>query len=273
MVAIFYLFCIYITPNEDVREGYFAALERHWPSGKVKHDRGSLRWFYGIWFCVFQVLPTRVTTLAATEYYQAVACPLSQKLTYSRAAISAVQAVSTSMCLISILMFYRRLKVQIGPHHCIKKLAAFKGVVFITMTQTVIFSALQAAKVLKPTKTVSYLDITLGVPAFMTCCEMFLFSLFFLWPFWPSPYLSSSPKAHENGQYVRHGFWKALLDVFNVWDIISGVFFRYKLLWTWPTKYESQKPIGMPKARGLKVLNPNGTESSSLLETLPHASV
>jgi hypothetical protein len=251
MVSLFYLFCTYITPDENTRETFFVGLERQRRTGKTKHDRGSLRWFYGIWFFVFQVLPSRVITLAATEFYEARACPLSKKLTDSRAAISAVQAVSTATCLLAVLMFYGRLKTEIGKNHCVTKLAALKVVVFVTITQQLIFSILQAEKVLKPSETVSYLDITIGVPAFMTCCEMFLFSLFYLWAFWPSSYIA---RTHGQGAYVKHGFWRGLWEVVNVWDIISGVFFRYRLLWTWPSKKESNKPVGMPIVGGLTVI-------------------
>jgi hypothetical protein len=262
MVAMFYLFCTYITPNEDTREAFFVKLERQGRRGTMKHDRGSLRWFYAIWFCVFQVLPARVSTLIATEYFEATACPLSTKLTDSRLAISAVQAVSITMALGAILLFYRRLKADIGKHYCIRKLAVFKGVVGVTTLQTLIFSILQVEKVLTPSETVSYLDITLGVPAMMICCEMLIFSWLFLWPFWPSPYLPSHPMAKENGYTGKHGFWRALLEVVNVWDIISGVFFRYKLLWAWPRKSEMQTPIGMPKVGGLKVISSNSSNSS-----------
>lgn len=272
MVAMFYLFCTYITPNEDTREAYFAALERQGRHHKEKHNRGSLRWFYIIWFCVFQVLPTRVCTLVATEIIQARACPLSTKLTNSRLVISAIQTISILIGLAAILRFYARLKAHIGKHYCIRKLVVFKGVIGITTLQTLIFSILELEKELVPTKTVSYLDLTLGIPAMMTCCEMLIFSCLFLWPFWPSPYLPSSDMATEIGYVRRYGFWSAMWEVVNVWDIISGVFFRYKLIWHWPGKKDMQTPIGMPKVGGLKVLDSNSSGKSTK-EVAPEALV
>ena len=147
-------------------------------------------------------------------------------------------------------------------HSALFKLVTFKAIVFIQLFQTVVFPALDQAGVLKPAKTVALDDWTVGMPAFMTCCEMFLFSIAFLFPFRPGPYLppkgtdGMSPEALRAAQTQyqhRHGFIHALLDVLNLWDILSGIWFHYTVVPYFFRKDYNE--AGMPPAGGLKVID------------------
>ena len=149
------------------------------------------------------------------------------------------------------------------------KLVTFKLIVFIQLIQLVIFPALEEAGILKPAKTIALDDWTVAMPAFMTCCEMLIFSILFLYPFRPNPYLppkGTDGKSQESLDAVRsqyrhrHGFFRALLDVLNIWDIISGIWFHYKVVPYFVDRLYNE--AGMPSAGGLKVIDSEGSNST-----------
>jgi len=68
-------------------------------------------------------------------------------------------------------------------------------------------------------------DFVVGTPAFMTCCEMFLISVIFLWTFTAEPYLnlrSELPRCRGTGG--------ALLDCLDVRDILKGYWYIIKII-------------------------------------------
>ncbi|KAF2491117.1 hypothetical protein BU16DRAFT_566032 [Lophium mytilinum] len=250
LCSIFLLFLAYVAPHEETRLEFFHSLERQsrWKKGQKKHDNGSLKWFYVIWLCVFQLLPVRIITTTASEVIQGVICPLNQK--NPKLAVVSVQSASTIIGLFAVLTFYHRLRPTLKPHGAMTKLLVFKCVIAVTLIQNALFSAFSSAGTLKPSKTASFRDLQTGTPAFMTCCEMLIFSIGFVWPFSPKPYLPG----HTKQQYhKRYSTWHALKDVFNVWDIVSGVWFRYKVIAVFPFRTKPTPQIALPKSGTLKV--------------------
>lgn len=59
----------------------------------------------------------------------------------------------------------------------------------------------------------------------MTCCEMFLISVVFLWTFTAEPYL----QLRESMPRVK-GIWGALVDVFDFRDILYGCWYVVKIV-------------------------------------------
>ncbi|KAF2238186.1 hypothetical protein EV356DRAFT_508855 [Viridothelium virens] len=270
LVALFYLCLNYATPEEGQREAFFRELERIDARKKTKlHNQGSLRWFYVIWFLVFQSLVSRFFTTISTWVSTATLCPLNHDIIYAKVIISVIESFSTSLALTGIITFCTRLRPIMRAHQVLAKLVTFKLIVFIQIIQTVIFPALSQAGVFTPAKTVAIDDWTVGIPAFLTCCEMLIFSVAFLHPFRPGPYLppkgadsNSMESLHAAGsQYQqRHGFWHALLDVLNLWDILSGIWFHYAVV---PYFFHKDyNEAGMPAAGGLKVIESESSGSA-----------
>lgn len=232
VVAIFLLFLAFVCPDPREHEAYFANLERRDNKQKVVHDHGSLRWFYYIWIMVFQILPARLLCSIATWIIHAVLCPLDPKLGDASIVIEVFESVFTVLALMSLLRFYRRLREPLKSRNAIGKLVVFKIMIFISIVQTPVFSGLLQGGVLSPSEHISYQDWSIGVPAFCTCCEMFIFSLLFLWPFSAKQYSHREPDAEKLGQRrrARLGFFAALLDSLNILDVIRGAFFHKKVV-------------------------------------------
>lgn len=224
LVAIFLLFLSFVCPHTAQRDDFFANLEPRWPNGKVKHERGSLRFYFCIWILVFQLLPSRIVLSIAYWIVHTTLCPLDPELLKASIVIEVVESLFTTLTLVSIIVLYRRLKTELRGHGALSKLVMFKLIVFIQIIQGPIFSGLLGGKVLKASEHISYEDWSVGIPAFCTCCEMFIFSIIFLFPFTAKPYIYRVPD-HENIGYRRNAsmsFGSALLDALSPWDVISG---------------------------------------------------
>lgn len=242
LVGLFLLLVGYIAPDEKTRLGFFASLER-WQddSGTPAHNKGSLRWFFAVWIMVFQLLPGRVITTVMAEVVQARICASSKKYRGWISILAAVQAVQTLICIFGILQFYRRFRPELRKHGVPMKLIAFKSIVGIQLSQRVIFTMLLRRGRLHPSQHISYLDLAVGFVPFLTCIEVFLFSVLFLWTFSAAPFGanggdSRSFPGQENGPLaaVQHeaklDFTPALLQVLNVGDIVKGTWWRFKLM-------------------------------------------
>jgi len=94
----------------------------------------------------------------------------------------------------------------------------FKLVVFIRFVQAWAFSLLLEKGVVKTSPSFSHDDLLWGVPALLTCAEMFLFSIGFWYAFSSSEYSSS---AHPRDRPLP--LWKAVLDALNPWDLMMGI--------------------------------------------------
>jgi hypothetical protein len=92
----------------------------------------------------------------------------------------------------------------------------------IDLIQALTFRILASTHVFAPTEHVAYYDLAACNPAFMTCCEMLTFSILFIWAFGPSPY-----KAGQQGGAHKRSAGKAIVDVFNVINILQGFAFMF----------------------------------------------
>lgn len=172
---------------------------------------------------VFAILPGRFATSIAAWVIQGKFCPFSKQLIDGGQVVQYVETAQTIITLVAILNFYRRLRVELKPHKVLMKLAVFKLIVAIQTLQQMIISILITYHVMKPLRTISFLDWLTGFPNFLTCCEMFVFSVAFIFPYSPSTY-----KAIRNPEPGQHmGFWRALLEVWNVMDILKGTWFIF----------------------------------------------
>lgn len=152
-------------------------------------------------------------------------CPLKYQLGKISLAITVIESVSTSICITSVITFAMRVAADLKGTGTRGKLISFKGIVGVTLTQTPIFIGVTSYGVFHRTKHVSIFDFTVGTPAFITCCEMLLISVVFLWTFSATPYLnlmSSMPR--------RRSLGGAFLEVLDIRDILKGCWYTTKVI-------------------------------------------
>lgn len=133
--------------------------------------------------------------------------------------LQVIRFVSVAVAFLNILAVYTRLRSDLHAHKPFLKLVGIKGIVFLSFVQNVIFTILRSADALKPTSTLSYNDITFGLPNLLLCIEMLLFSFLHLVAFCSTPYYVSARASYEGGTLGV----KAIAAACNPVDIMSGV--------------------------------------------------
>ena len=176
-----------------------------------------------IWILVFQLLLGRIATTIAQEYVEARFCTLSTKLRRAQIIVTLIQSLDTTLAVVAIIRFELRMKEELKGHLALLKLVTFKGIIFIDLIQASIFRILASTHAFTPTEYVTYFDFSVGTPAFMTCCEMFIFSVLFILAFGFSPY-----KAARRGGAHKLSVGKAIVDVFDISDILQGFAFMFR---------------------------------------------
>ena len=133
--------------------------------------------------------------------------------------LQVIRFVSVAVAFLNILAVYTRLRSDLRAHKPFLKLVGIKGIVFLSFVQNVIFTILRSADALKPTSTLSYNDITFGLPNLLLCIEMLLFSFLHLVALNSTPYHVSGRDGYEGGTLGV----KAITAACNPIDIMSGV--------------------------------------------------
>ena len=167
---------------------------------------------------VFQILPAKLILNILVWTLGSVECPLKFKLSRTATALSVIESIATSICVLGIVWFARRMAPDLKPHRVVYKLLSFKGIVGITLTQAPVFQLFAQYQWFKRTDYVSVFDFAVGTPAFMTCVEMFAVSVIFLWSFSAQGYLDLSRELPRT-----RGLGGALLEVADARDIFWGV--------------------------------------------------
>jgi hypothetical protein len=175
------------------------------------------------WVMVFQILVVRLITLAATLGVSGTECKELAGRSKARTVINVISVLSTIVCLMGILSFYKAVRPSLVACRPIAKLISLKLIVALDVLQSLIFSALSNSGDIKPTKFLTLPDLLIGTPGLMLCAECFLFSLLFLWSFNARPY-SASRLAGGQTSASRIGVCGALFHVLNISDVIVGLF-------------------------------------------------
>jgi hypothetical protein len=167
-----------------------------------------------------------------------VVCPFSNTQRVVLLVINIFNTFQMILCIMALLRTYMKLKPYLAGHSIVKKAAFFKGIIGVQALQRIIFSALVGRSVLKPTRTISYMDWAAGVPDFMTVCEMFLVCWFFIGPYSASMFRPGRDGSVEAAGKTatataapveRRSFLMAWIDCLNPSDLIRGFFFTFKL--------------------------------------------
>lgn len=193
---------------------------------------------------VHQNLPVRLIATIVTIAISGSECKLSKHHKRAQAIINIIQAVSTTICIVGILQQTKMLKLALGGYKIITKLLALKLIIFLDVLQSLIFSILSNTGDIKPTKTQSLPDLLIGTPELIVCCECFIFSLLYFWPYSARSYTARKHDANQQS-YPRMGFFRAIIDVMNISDIITGGFYMV-VAWR-EGRYEKFTPVDSRK--------------------------
>ncbi|KAJ4256182.1 hypothetical protein NW762_009260 [Fusarium torreyae] len=168
--SFFLLLCDYVSPHRDQRDVFFATKRKN-----------GMKWFKTRWVMIFQMPVVAIITSVATDVTEAagVFCQYSNKPRYAKIWLQVIMSLSLVASVAAILQMYGLLKKDLAHHRPFLKLTAFKIVVGLTFIQEIIFSILSDQGVLKPTDTLTYADVHIGIPNLLICIEMVPLALFF----------------------------------------------------------------------------------------------
>ena len=203
-------------------------------------------------YCFVRVFFTIVAVLAEAG---GVYCEESLSPKYAHVWVQVCEAISVTVAMFCLIQFYIQLKDDLAEHRPFLKVLCIKLVIFFSFWQTVSLSYYDAhichsanrpvqivisfassdKGPLQPTKYLAYPDIKVGIPSVLLCIEMSIFAVMHIFAFCWKPYslkhsyadplhqpgggLSGGADGASNLRYK--GFWYALFDAFNPWDIIK----------------------------------------------------
>ncbi|KAF4339938.1 hypothetical protein FBEOM_6163 [Fusarium beomiforme] len=154
--SFFLLLCDYVSPNRDQQDTR--------------------------WVMIFQMPVIAIGVAIATDITQAagIFCESSNSRHFANIYLRIIMSISLGVSVLSILQMYMLLKKDLAHHNPMLKLTAFKIVVGLTFIQGIIFTILDDQNVLKPTDTLTYADVHIGIPNLVICIEMVPLALFFM---------------------------------------------------------------------------------------------
>ena len=213
VASLFELFVLYLVPedSESKRRAYFDALERIGRFDKQKvHDFGSYRWYkvcsdhiaaarlliycQVIRLCVYQFVPFSVLVVIITEAAAPFQCPNGKPAKATKAITSAISIISTLVAVLAIIRFYIRLRPELRKFGAVSKLFGLKSIVGITTLQLFVITIIENQPSLEyGTSTISGGDIASGIPNWLTCLEMMVFTTLYFFAFTSKPVSPSNP--------------------------------------------------------------------------------
>ncbi|RKF77341.1 Transmembrane protein 184C [Golovinomyces cichoracearum] len=247
IASFFALLCHYIAPNLHDQKTYFRGIkpmEWVWPLNWFKFccaiawrtPSSGLTWFNIIWTGVYQYCFIRVTmTIVAiiTEYY-GIYCESSQSPVFAHIWVMVIEGLAVTIAMYCLIQFYVQLRGNLSQHRPFLKILAIKLVIFLSFWQTFMINVLTstAFNIIKPSPTIGYPDLKIGIPSLLLCTEMAIFSILHLYSFPYQPYTESGQKVSLNSETLdlKNDFYpnqggllgmRALFDAMNPWDLVK----------------------------------------------------
>lgn len=256
LAAFFALVCHYVAPDVHHQKVFFREMSPIKPwifplnlfakcccgqRGPWRTPKSGLTWFNICWisvyqYCFFRIVATVIAV--ATESIEKY-CESSNSPVFAHIWVSAINMVAVTIAMVCIVQVYVQLREPLADQKLFTKILAIKLVVFLVLWQTVLISVgTSNLHVIKPTATVSYPDIKVGIPNLLVCIEMACFAIFHFWAFDYRPYRENAPPsfypvpdATRGGPQLenRHqppsgGFLGilAFIDALNPWDLVKA---------------------------------------------------
>ncbi|OCK91020.1 uncharacterized protein K441DRAFT_642148 [Cenococcum geophilum 1.58] len=183
----------------------------------------SPKWLKRVWYLVLQFIPVSVILWIATAASMAAGtyCATSNRLYFAHIWIIIIRGFLEGAALFSVLRFYKIMKSKLISHGVMLKLIAFKGIIFLSFVQNAVLGILVSSHVIKPTKYMSYHDISIGLPNFILACELPFFAVMIMVAYSIKPYTSlKMGRTYQGGL----GGIKAIVAALNYSDILSSFF-------------------------------------------------
>ncbi|EFQ32419.1 hypothetical protein CGRA01v4_05840 [Colletotrichum graminicola] len=239
--TFFLLLCEFVSPSEQHRDVFFAALTVKNKKAASGEENG-LEWFRKMWFAVFQypVVSLLVAIVTAITQAAGVYCEFASQTHFAKLWLSIISNASLTLALITVLRFFMQLKSQLKEHRPIAKFASFKLVVTLTFLENIIFWILRDTGAMKPTATLTDADLRIGIPSMLICLEMLPIAAFFHHAYTYSPYVigsdrTSRPLAGDHEAYAPQtysggpgGLW-ALVEMWNPMEIVEAIVFGLRM--------------------------------------------
>lgn len=133
----------------------------------------------------------------------------------------------------AVVQFYARMRQEgdFQSHKATQKLISFKALILVNAIQSIIFSILTGKGYLGSPydnysdKTVSYKDLSIGLPHLLLTIEQLVVGIWFFWSFSAQEY-----RDLEKSTPYKLPIWRAALDSLNPMDILLGLVLAFKLL-------------------------------------------
>lgn len=250
--SFFALMCHYIAPSLHEQKEYFRSIQpKNWfwgvfgmqkctggeNKGPFRKPRSGLTWFNVIWVGIFQYCFIRVFFTGVSVVSEAFGryCEASLSPVFAHVWVQVFEAAAVTVAMFMVIQFYIQLKDDLAEHKPFLKVLSIKLVIFFSFWQTIVISFLSSSNgPLKPTNTLAYQDIKIGIPSVLLCIEMAFFSVLHIFAYPWKPY---SIKHMSNDPLMASGMgfsgempkyqggalgWRAIADAFNPWDIIKA---------------------------------------------------
>ena len=244
-----------ISPHEDQRSLFFAGMDLPTPkdtllpfgnkkkknSAKPKKPVDPLVWYRIKWIGIFQYVLSSIFVGIVTDITVATGsyCSLSYNPKFAHFWMGIIAYISQTICLTAVILFFMACRKGLATHRPLAKIVAFKVVIFFIWASGIIFTILQMAGVMKPTATLTYADVKVGIPTLAELLFMVPVSIFFhyaySWRFYQvggRHYLESGqPNVPGYKPSYQGGFlgYRAYLIAMNPLETIQAIIFAFKL--------------------------------------------
>lgn len=169
-----------------------------------------------------------------------------------------------------VIQFYVQLRQDLADHHPFLKVLAIKLVIFLSFWQSFMISILTSAtfNVVKPTTTVAYPDLKVGIPSLLLCIEMAIFAVLHLFAFPWKPYSQGHATNYPMSPGVKNELGPkqggplglmAIVDAMNPWDLVKG--FARGMRWLFVGLRHREKDSSYNNNGSLDFNNPNNDMS------------
>jgi len=221
LASLFLLYVHYVVPEAHNRHEFFRNLEDTTRDG-TPIPEGSLRWFLRIWRTVFFFVVIYTILIIIQEILQATghACSTTEKGKGGLIILSVLQAISMVWALLAILRFQRRLKRYMEGRRAVLKLITFKLFVAVQVLQRFIFSIVSTK--VSGSSTITFRDISVGLPALLTSIECLIFTIGFYFTFHSSEYQEATGAPTR-----KYSGFRALIHAMSPMDIIHGIIIAF----------------------------------------------
>ncbi|KAE8154189.1 organic solute transporter Ostalpha-domain-containing protein [Aspergillus avenaceus] len=215
LYAFLMLLCDFMAPDDESKVKFFSALEikRQW---RPKKKRNGIAFLSLTWYSVLQYPVVTWITAVVQVITQSVHvyCLDSTEPHFAHVWLQVITSLSTSIAVNAILQFYMNMKGYMTEHKPLLKLLAFKLIVGLVLLEKILFLIL-TGKVKYPAS-MTYIDVTMGLPTMVICVQMVPLSILVLYAYRTTPYeISPSVRTLRPREYEpvgSDGNEEALLD-------------------------------------------------------------